>query len=107
LVTILGRLDSQVSIGGLKVDLMEVEHTLASLPGVSAAVVTFDRAIEAFVMVTGEQTARGLEDALAERLAPYKRPRVVHVLGSMPRTATGKLVRDRSVLRDAAAKPAP
>ena len=33
LVTILGRLDSQVSIGGLKVDLTEVEHTLAGFAG--------------------------------------------------------------------------
>ena len=32
LVTILGRLDSQISIGGLKVDLTEVEQTLCALP---------------------------------------------------------------------------
>ena len=39
------RLDSQVSVGGLKVDLTEVEPTLAALPGVAAAVVVRDDGI--------------------------------------------------------------
>ena len=47
------------------------------------------------------ELARALlvEAALAERLAAYKRPRRMHVLARMPRTTTGKLVRDRAVLR--------
>lgn len=100
LVTIKGRLDSQVSVGGLKVDLTEVEQTLAGLPGVAAAVVIFDQGIEAYVML--DNPAVDPETALAERIAGYKRPRVVHVLDQLPRTATGKLVRDRSALRSAA-----
>jgi acyl-coenzyme A synthetase/AMP-(fatty) acid ligase len=107
LVTVLGRLDSQVSVAGLKVDLTEVEHTLASLPGVEAAVVVFDRAIEAFVVVADSSAGAALEEALTQRLAAYKRPRIVHVLDSMPRTATGKLVRDHAALRRAASKPTP
>lgn len=98
---ILGRLDSQVSVGGLKVDLTEVEHTLAALPGVESAVVVFDTAIEAFAVVSDPMTAAGLEEALAHRLAPYKRPRVLHLVAQLPRTATGKLVRDQAVLRTA------
>src|SRR5205814_2134680 len=47
LVAIRGRLDSQVSVGGLKVDLTEVEHLLAGLPQVAGAVVVFEGAIEA------------------------------------------------------------
>ena len=35
LVRVLGRRDSQVSVGGLKVDLTEVEHMLAALPEVA------------------------------------------------------------------------
>jgi acyl-coenzyme A synthetase/AMP-(fatty) acid ligase len=100
-VRILGRLDSQVSVGGLKVDLTEVEHTLAALPGVESAVVVFDTAIEAFAVVSDPVTAAGLEEALAHRLAPYKRPRVLHLVAQLPRTATGKLVRDQAVLRTA------
>ncbi|HEV2370872.1 MAG TPA: class I adenylate-forming enzyme family protein [Streptosporangiaceae bacterium] len=99
LVTILGRLDSQVSVGGLKVDLTEVEQTLGALPGVDEAVVLYDVAIEAYVALREGTTVPGVEAALSERLAAYKRPREVHVLARLPRTATGKIVRDRRVLR--------
>ncbi|TQM85347.1 acyl-CoA synthetase (AMP-forming)/AMP-acid ligase II [Saccharothrix saharensis] len=103
LVTVKGRLDSQVSVGGLKVDLTEVEATLAELPGVVAAVVLHDDVITAYAQLDAPATAASVQAGLAERLAAYKRPRRVHVLDAMPRTTTGKLVRDRSVLRAAAA----
>jgi 3-hydroxy-4-methylanthranilate adenylyltransferase len=99
LVTILGRLDSQVSIGGLKVDLTEVEHTINELPGVEAAVVLYDREITAFVQLSGGAPGQSVEAALTERLAGYKRPRTTHVVAALPRTTTGKLVRDPAVLR--------
>jgi acyl-coenzyme A synthetase/AMP-(fatty) acid ligase len=100
---ILGRNDSQVSVGGLKVDLTEVEHTLAALPGVTAAVVTHDKAIEAYVMLREDTTAEQVQALLAERLAAFKRPRVLRVVEQLPRTATGKLVRDRTLLVAASA----
>ncbi|GAA4252004.1 FadD3 family acyl-CoA ligase [Dactylosporangium darangshiense] len=99
-----GRNDSQVSVGGLKVDLTEVEHTLAALPGVAAAVVTHDKAIEAYVMLREDTTAEQVQALLAERLAAFKRPRVLRVVEQLPRTATGKLVRDRALLVAASAK---
>jgi 3-hydroxy-4-methylanthranilate adenylyltransferase len=101
LVTVKGRLDSQVSVGGLKVDLSEVEATLGALPGVQAAVVLYDEVITAYVQLASAASAGAVEAALTERLAAYKRPRRVHVLAAMPRTTTGKLVRDRSMLRQA------
>jgi len=102
LVTVRGRLDSQVSVGGLKVDLTEVEHTLAGLPGVGAAVVVFDNGIQAYVMLSDPAAGGGLADALATRLAPYKRPRRLHILDQLPRNATGKLIRNSAALRAAA-----
>jgi acyl-coenzyme A synthetase/AMP-(fatty) acid ligase len=99
-----GRNDSQVSVGGLKVDLTEVEHTLAALPGVASAVVTYDRAIEAYVMLREDVTAQQVQAELTRRLAAFKRPRVLHVVEQLPRTATGKLVRDRAVLVAASVK---
>lgn len=99
LVTVHGRLDSQVSVGGLKVDLTEVEHTLAGLPEVSGAVVVFEKSIEAYVVLSDPSAADRLDDILASRLAAYKRPKVLHIVDALPRTATGKLVRDRAVLR--------
>jgi acyl-coenzyme A synthetase/AMP-(fatty) acid ligase len=101
LVTVLGRLDSQVSVGGLKVDLTEVEYALTEVSGVAAAVVLYDKEITAFVQLEGDATGAQVEAALAERVAGYKRPRTMHVVARMPRTTTGKLVRDRTVLRGA------
>jgi acyl-coenzyme A synthetase/AMP-(fatty) acid ligase len=101
LVTVRGRLDSQISVGGLKVDLTEVEATLGEVPGVVAAVVLYDQVITAYLQLDPPATAATVEAVLVERLAVYKRPRRLHVLDAMPRTTTGKLVRDPSVLRQA------
>jgi acyl-coenzyme A synthetase/AMP-(fatty) acid ligase len=101
LVQVLGRRDSQVSVGGLKVDLTEVEHMLAALPEVSGAVVVHEHAIEAYLVLAEGADASAVEREITARLAAYKRPRRLHVVEQLPRTATGKLVRDRAVLRDA------
>ena len=97
---ILGRRDSQVSVGGLKVDLTEVEHTLAALPEVVSAVVVHDHAIEAYLVLAEGADTPAVERAITTRLAAYKRPRRLHVVEQLPRTATGKLVRSQAVLRD-------
>jgi 3-hydroxy-4-methylanthranilate adenylyltransferase len=102
LVTILGRLDSQVAIGGLKVDLTEVEQALCALPQVAAAVVGYDGVIEAYLVLRDGAAPADIESALADQLAPYKQPRRLYALAELPRTATGKVVRDRSVLQAAA-----
>ncbi|WP_370518011.1 class I adenylate-forming enzyme family protein [Micromonospora sp. MP36] len=102
LVTVKGRLDSQVSVGGMKVDLTEVEATVAELPGVGAAVVVWDDGITAYVQPDGPLSEETLDKLLAERLAGYKRPRTLHLLDQLPRTTTGKLVRSTAALRDAA-----
>ena len=98
LLRIRGRRDSQVSVGALKVDLTEVEHTLAALPEVAAAVVVHGTVIEAYLVLREADTLARVEARLAEQLAGYKRPRVLHVVDQLPRTATGKLVRDPNVL---------
>ncbi|MBQ1074363.1 acyl--CoA ligase [Micromonospora sp. C31] len=102
LVTVRGRLDSQVSVGGLKVDLTEVEATVAALPGVAAAVVVFDGAVTAYVQPDGPLSEQTLDELLAERLAGYKRPRTLRLVDQLPRTTTGKLVRSVDALRTAA-----
>ena len=102
LVTILGRLDSQVTIGGLQVDLAEVEGTLGGLPGVVAAVVLFDEHIVAYLQLEPGHEVAEIEAGLATRLARFKQPQVLQVLDQLPRTTTGKLVRDRTVLRASA-----
>ena len=98
LVRVLGRRDSQVSVGGLKVDLTEVEHTLAALPEVASVVVLHDHAIEAYLVLTAGAELPAVERQITTRLAPYKRPRRLHVVEQLPRTATGKLVRSQAAL---------
>lgn len=100
LVQVLGRRDSQVSVGGLKVDLTEIEHTLAALPEVAAAVVVHDHAIEAYLVLADGAELAAVEREMTTRLAGFKRPRRLHVVERLPRTATGKLVRDHAVLRE-------
>ncbi|MGC4789274.1 class I adenylate-forming enzyme family protein [Micromonospora sp. DT178] len=102
LVAVRGRLDSQVSVGGLKVDLTEVEATVAELPGVAAAVVVFDGGITAYVQPDGPLSEEVLDKLIAERLAGYKRPRALRLVDQLPRTTTGKLVRAADALRAAA-----
>ena len=102
-VTVLGRRDSQVSIGGLKVDLTEVEQTLAALPTVREAVVVFTAGtIEAYLATEPGTGPEAVHDLVAGRLAGYKRPRSLSFLPALPRTATGKLLRDPAGLRAAA-----
>ncbi|MER7458711.1 class I adenylate-forming enzyme family protein [Micromonospora sp. NPDC126480] len=101
LVTVRGRLDSQVSVGGMKVDLTEVESAVAELPGVAAAVVVWDDGITAYVQPDGPLSEEVLDKLLAERLAGYKRPRTLRLLDQLPRTTTGKLVRSVDALRTA------
>jgi 3-hydroxy-4-methylanthranilate adenylyltransferase len=102
LVTILGRLDSQVTIAGLQVDLAEVEASIGALPGVVAAVVLFDEAITAYLQLEPGCRAADVEARLATQLARFKQPQVYRVFDQFPRTTTGKLVRDRAVLRASA-----
>jgi 3-hydroxy-4-methylanthranilate adenylyltransferase len=99
LVRVLGRRDSQVSVGGLKVDLTEVEHTLAALPEVANVVVIHDHSIEAYLVLAEGAELPAVERQITTRLAPYKRPRRLHVVEQLPRTATGKLVRSQTALR--------
>ena len=104
-VTILGRRDSQVSIGGLKVDLTEVEQTLCAVDGVAEAVVVFDNGgIEAYLVLADGASAAVVREDLALEVAAYKLPRHLRALPALPRTATGKLLRETAALREAAGR---
>lgn len=97
-LSIHGRTDSLVVIGGLKVDLREVELALAEHPNVTEAVVLFSGTIEAFVGVTGSTGARELQAWCRDRLSSFKIPRRFELAPAIPRTSNGKLVRNRELL---------
>ena len=100
-VTILGRADSVVTIGGIKIDLMEVEQTLRKHPEVAAAVVTFGTVIEAHVAIRNGLTDRALAAWTQERLSPLKVPKRYYLQDRLIETPTGKVVRDRVQLLSA------
>ena len=75
---------------------------LLSHPGVIEAAVVgtpseeWGEVVTAFVVA--DQPRPGVDDLLglaAERLAPFKRPRLVRYVDSLPRNAMGKLRRDQ------------
>ncbi len=57
-VSVHGRADSLVVIGGLKVDLTEVEHVLREHPAVEQAVLVHEGVTEAYVAVAADAEAR-------------------------------------------------
>ena len=99
-VHLAGRSDSLVVVGGLKLDLTEVETVLCGHPDVTGAVVVHADVTEAYVSTRDDAgpTAGELLRWCQERLADYKVPRTVQVLPALPRTSNGKLVRRRDVL---------
>lgn len=104
-VTVGGRADSLVVIGGLKVDLTEVEHVLRAHPAVEQAVLVHEDVTEAYVAVAAGAGSPSAEELLRwcrERLADYKLPRVIRLLEALPRTSNGKLVRQAATLQAAA-----
>ncbi|ASO18898.1 acyl-coenzyme A synthetase/AMP-(fatty) acid ligase [Actinoalloteichus hoggarensis] len=98
---ILGRTDSVIAIGGLKVDLTEIEAVLHEHEQVHEAVVTYHEVIEAHVGVSGVVSTADLLSWCRERLSHVKVPKRVHLGPALPRTATGKLIRDRDRLHAA------
>jgi acyl-coenzyme A synthetase/AMP-(fatty) acid ligase len=97
-----GRLDSQVAIGGLKVDLMAVERILAAIEGVRDVVVVHHDAIYAYVVLDTPDALRHLRSAAIQQLAPHQRPSVYRAMPALPKTPTGKPVRDFRQLSAAA-----
>jgi benzoate-CoA ligase len=102
-----GREDSLVKVHGRWVDLIELEQRIAFacpwLADAAAVTVADEDSIEAvalfFVAAPGAPSidVAALREH-ADRLPPYQRPRWLHQVEVLPRTATGKLSRHR--LRD-------
>ncbi len=98
-----GRRDDLVITGGVNVYPAEVEAVLAEVPGVLEVAVCGvpderwgQRVCAAVVLAPGAEAAATVAAASAHarrRLAGYKRPKQVAVVGALPRTATGKVRR--------------
>ena len=103
-LSIRGRASDLIISGGFNVYPAEVEDVLLSHPAVAEVAVAgtpseeWGEVVTAWVVPTGSPTSVEVLLAFAaERLAPYKRPRLVHWVDALPRNALGKI--QRSELR--------
>ncbi len=96
-----GRVKEMIKTGGLTVIPAEVEAALVAHPGVADAAVVgmpderWGEAVHAFVIPAPGTTISPdeLKAFCHERLAGYKRPKVIHVVSTLPRTGIGKIAR--------------
>ncbi|MFK4066953.1 amino acid adenylation domain-containing protein [Streptomyces sp. NPDC029674] len=107
LLQFVGRLDHQVKIGGVRIELSEVEAGLLRHPQVREAKVIVheeggSRALVAFVTVrSAELGSAALREHAAASLPPALTPRRFVVLDALPLTPNGKA--DRKALQQLAA----
>jgi acetyl-CoA synthetase len=102
-VTHHGRANDIMKALGYRVSPLEVEAALAEHPSVAEVACAEVRVradvsvIAAFIVARpgAKLDAAGMERFAAERLAAYKRPRLVKFVDALPRTANGKLVRSK------------
>jgi malonyl-CoA/methylmalonyl-CoA synthetase len=96
---LVGRAKEVIITGGMNVYPREIESALLGVPGVVDAAVIgvpssrWGEAVTAFVVTSGV-TPHQISDAVRGSLAPFKRPKQVIPIDSIPRTEVGKLRRD-------------
>ncbi|MCT9083155.1 acyl-CoA synthetase [Streptomyces fulvoviolaceus] len=108
-VRIVGRKATDlIKSGGYKIGAGEIENALLEHPGVREAAITGEpdadlgERIVAWIVPEDPQSPPStdeLADHVARRLAPHKRPRVVHHLTALPRNDMGKIMK-RALGRD-------
>jgi malonyl-CoA/methylmalonyl-CoA synthetase len=98
---ILGRSKELIISGGLNVYPREVEDVLLDHPDVAEVAVVgtpsdeWGELVTAYVVPTGDNpAAEPLLTFAAERLAAFKRPRLLRFVDSLPRNALGKVLKD-------------
>ena len=99
---VVGRDDEMIVSGGENVYPIEVEKTLAAHPQVAEASVLgvddaqYGQRLAAFVVLTpgAAATVDTLKQHVRDNLANYKVPRDIIVLDELPRSSTGKILRN-------------
>jgi 4-hydroxybenzoate-CoA ligase len=110
--TFCGRADDMFKVSGIWVSPFEVESALITHPAVAEAAVIAAADPEgllkpkAFIVLKAGAQTDGLQDALKEhvktKIGPWKYPRWIDVVDTLPKTATGKIQRFKLRSGDAA-----
>lgn len=97
---LLGRADGIVKVAGKRVDLLDVQNKIKTLPTVSDVVVIAmptDKGRESVIaaVIACDLTETHVKKLLIDMLEPYAVPRRIKIVSSIARTATGKIDRRR------------
>jgi acetyl-CoA synthetase len=99
-VWLLGRLDDVINVSGHRLSTIEIESALVAHPRVSEAAVvgvgdaTTGQAVAAFVVPSGETPAEAeLREQVTREIGAIAKPRHVVVVGDLPKTRSGKIMR--------------
>ncbi len=97
----IGRMDNQLKVRGLRVELGEIEAVLGGCPGIRAAAVvargTANDGVQlaAYAVPNANVTGEGLRAYLRQRLPAQMVPAAVVLLDALPLNAAGKVDRGR------------
>lgn len=116
-LTLTGRTDDQINVGGLKVSPAEVERVLGEHPGISDAAVAeaedpagiVGSVVGALIVpAKGGIGADDLRAFCAQQLETFMVPSVIEIVSAIPRAENGKILREevRARLRDTSGKSA-
>lgn len=97
---LLGRLDDVINVSGHRLSTIEIESALVAHPRVSEAAVvgvgdaTTGQAVAAFVVPSGAAPGEAeLREQVTREIGAIAKPRHVVVVGDLPKTRSGKIMR--------------
>ncbi len=97
-ITYLGRLDRQIKLRGLRIELSEIENCACSYQGISNFVCVVRKIggsehLAGFysVNIGAEVSAEALTEYMKSRLTPYMIPEILKELDTLPQTQSGKV----------------
>ena len=98
-LTLVARIKELINRGGEKISPREIDEVLLNHPAVAEAVSfgvphkLLGEDVAAAVVLREQATESDLISYCRERLAEFKSPKKIHIVDTIPRTATGKLQR--------------
>jgi len=103
-LNLLGRKDDIINVGGLKVSPLEVENILVMFTSVKEAVVVgvdsqeslYSQKIKAYIVSDDDHLSiNKIKKFCLDNLEPYKVPSEFELIDSIPKTASGKIMRNK------------